>query len=97
MQRQHALVVELGRHGAFDDGAVRHPAGGRHALRQLLGLALGGKAAHDHRALPDGVDLAVGCLQRCHDQRAAGDRGGITHRGDVAAQLAGPSRNANPS
>ena len=82
MQGQHRLVAELGRHGALDDGAVRHAAGGGHALRDLLGLPLCGEAGDDDRPLAHGVDLAVRRLQRRHDERAALERGRIAHGGD---------------
>ena len=48
-----------------------------------LGLALGGEAGDEDRALRDRIDLAVGGLQRRHDQRAAGERCGVAERGDV--------------
>ena len=77
------LVGETRLHLALDDGAVGHAAGRRHALRERFGIALGGEAGDGHRALRDGVDLAVRGLHRRHDQRAAGERGGVAERGDA--------------
>ena len=78
-----AEVGEFAVHLPLDDGAVGNAAGCRHALRQRLGLPLGGKAGDEDRALRDRVDLSVGGLQRRHDQRAAVERGGVAERGDA--------------
>ena len=71
LQDQVRLAGEARLDLALDDRAVRDAAGGRHALRQRLGLALRGEAGDEDRALRDRIDLAVGGLQRRHDQRAA--------------------------
>ena len=80
--RQLAVVVEAAGHFALHQGAVRHPPGRRHALRQLLALAGSGEAGDGERPLRDGVDLAVGAVERRHDERAAHQRARVAERGD---------------
>ena len=72
---------------ALDDGAVRQPAHGRHAARDLRRFALGLKAADGQRALRDRIDIAVGAEQRRDQQSAAEQALGVAQRrgGDVDA------------
>ena len=79
---------------ALDDGAVRQPADGRNAARDLGGLAFGLETADGERALRDRVDVAVGAEQRRDQQRAAFQAFGVAHRrgGDVDAGALGGER-----
>ncbi len=79
---------------AFDDGAVRQPADGRHAAGDLGGLAFGLEAADRQRALRDRIDIAVGAEQRRDQQRAAFEALGVAHGGggDVDAGALGGER-----
>ena len=92
-QRQ-AQMAELGEREldlALDDGAVGHPADGRHAARDLGCFALGLEAADGERALGDRVDVAVGAEERRHQKGAAEQAFGIAHGrgGDVDARPLG--------
>jgi hypothetical protein len=56
-----------------------------HAAAHALRHAFGHEAADRHLSLADRVDLAVGAVERRHQQRAALERFGVTERahGDV--------------
>ena len=79
---------------ALDDRAVGDAADGRHAARDLGGLAFGLEAADRERALRHRVDVAVGAEQRRDQQRAALQALGIAERrhGDVDAGALGAER-----
>ena len=62
--------------------AVGDAADGRHAARDLRGVAFGREAADRHRALRDRVDIAVGAEQRRDQQRAALQAFGVAQRRD---------------
>ena len=86
-QREPHLVEPVEREIdlALDDGAVGDAADGRHAARDLRGLAFGLEAADRERALRDRIDIAVGAEQRRDEQRAAVEALGVAERrhGDV--------------
>ena len=78
------LVGEAGEL-VLDDRAVGNAAGGRHALRQRLALALGVEPGHRDRALRARVDRSVRRLKLGEQQRPAHQRRGVAERrnGDV--------------
>ena len=77
---------------ALDDRAVRDAPDGRHAARDLCGIAFGREPADRERALPDRIDIAVGAEQRRDQQRAALQAFRVAHRrdGDVDARALRP-------
>src|SRR3989344_2001219 len=77
-------------HGALDRGASGDAAGAQ-VVDGDLGATCGGASAdHDHVALRERVDLAIGALERGGDQGAAAQRLGVAQRRDVDVQgLAG--------
>ena len=76
---------------AFDDGAIRQAADGRHAAGDLGGLPLGLEAADRKRALRHRIDVAVGAEERGDEKRAALETLGVAHRrgGDIDAGALG--------
>jgi hypothetical protein len=73
-----AEVVEGEFHLALDDGAARDAGRGRHAAGHPLGRTLGLKAARGKRTLGHRVDLAIRTEERGDEQRATGQRLGVT-------------------
>ena len=73
-----SVIDDLALHGRAVGDARR----GRHAAGHRTGSATRGDRAGGQRALGHRVDLAVGGQQRRHQQRAAGQVGGVAQRGD---------------
>ena len=67
---------------ALDQGARGDHAGGGHARNHCRGLALGRKTVDEHRALGNGIGLAIGAKQGRDQKRAALERGRIAHGRD---------------
>ncbi|MDT4842737.1 hypothetical protein FQZ97_766500 [compost metagenome] len=86
-----AVARERGGHGTLDDGA-RTDAAAVQLVDLHAGAARGrARAAHQDVALGNGVDLAVGALERRHQQGAAAQALGVAHGGHHHVQrLAGP-------
>ena len=80
--QEHAHLVERAVDGPLDDGAVGDAAGGRHALRNVLGLAGRVEAGDGDGALGAGVRLAVGAGELRQQKRAAHQRSRVAERGD---------------
>ncbi len=64
-------------HLPLHKGPVGNAAGRRMILLHLGRLAAKGQRSHDQRPLGDGVDIAVGSLERGHEQAAADQAVGI--------------------
>ena len=80
LQAQAVAEQKGSGHRALDRGAVRH-APGRQVVDLHLGAAGGSpRAPHQHVALRHRIDLAVGALQRRHQQRAAAQALGVAER-----------------
>ena len=92
-QRQPHLAQPVEREVdlALDERAVGDAADGRHAARDLGGLAFGLEAVDRDRALADRIDVAVGAEQRRDQQRAALQALGVAERRhrDVDARALG--------
>ena len=95
-QREPHLVEPVEREFdlALDDRAVGDAADGRHAARDLGGVALGLEAGDRQRALRHRIDVAVGGEQRRDQQRAAVEALGVAERGhrDVDPRALGAER-----
>ena len=71
----------------LDDGAVRDAAHGGMVDRLRVAGAARDESAGDHRALRDGINLAVDSAQAGHQQQAALQTGGVAHGGHGRVDL----------